>query len=627
MDVFQIAGAWLERVKAHYADDVAIVAYYGSYARGSQKPHSDLDLFFIPAGPRGYEAASCALVEGLTFDFWPLSWERAERMAAFEEPMAGILTESKLLYARTAEDEKRFLGLRRTVEEWLSPAHRLDMLDKGLRELERCYISQSRLERPEVRRDLAAARTAASALVTGLLHSLSLAGQAVFTRGWGQNHEEVLRLPLQPAGLGEALDRLVTEPSAENIRRICGRLLEDTRVLLLAERSAYGAAKPAASCFGGLYEELKGNLDKAAAACREGDMQTVFFAVMHVREELWRHSAYAAAGLWPSALQAPGGLPVLGEAAGTSPAELLGRVPLEEVAAAVERWGGAIRRALAEQGVAFREYATAGEFCSAQQAPPQGEALLSAAKSVNRQGGVVLRPSAAWTGSVHALLRHLERSGFAMAPKVLGTGFALDGRETVSYVEGEFVHPGPWSDEGIIGVGRMLRSLHEASADFSPPEDARWQPWFLRELGGARRVFGHGDVAPWNVVTRGGLPVGLIDWEFAGPVDPLAELARVCWLFPQLHDDDVAARVGLPGLSVRARQLRLLADAYGVPAEERMALLELMIQVAVAEAAGEAVELGAGPETHGPLWGIAWRTRAAAWMLRHRDVLARALLE
>lgn len=84
---------------------------------------------------------------------------------------------------------------------------------------------------------------------------------------------------------------------------------------------------------------------------------------------------------------------------------------------------------------------------------------------------------------------------------------------------------------------------------------------------------------------------------------------------------------GLPDLITRARQLRILVDAYGVPRAERRPLLDLMIQVAVTEAAQEAVELEVRPETNGPLWGISWRTRAAAWMLRHREVLEQALLE
>jgi len=252
------------------------------------------------------------------------------------------------------------------------------------------------------------------------------------------------------------------------------------------------------------------------------------------------------------------------------------------------------------------------------------EIVLSESKSVTRRDDVVLRPAGPWTPAVHALLRHLASAGFRGAPAVVGAGVD-GGRETVRYVEGEFVHPGPWSGEALYEVGRMLRSLHDASATFEPPPGAVWKPWFLRELGGTKLVYGHGDVAPWNMVTRGGMPVALVDWEFAGPIDPAIELARTCWLFPQLHDDDVAAMVGLPPLEERARQLRALVDGYGADRETRLGLFDRMIEVAVSETAEEAIEAGVGPETEGPLWGLAWRARAAAWMLRHRAALERAL--
>jgi len=255
----------------------------------------------------------------------------------------------------------------------------------------------------------------------------------------------------------------------------------------------------------------------------------------------------------------------------------------------------------------------------------QDELVLSEEKSVTRRGNEVLRPSGPWTPNVHALLRHLRQAGFSAAPRVLGSGRDADGREKLEFVEGEFVHPGPWSDEGLAAVGRMLRELHEASAGFVPPGGQVWKPWFLHGLGGPRRVISHGDVAPWNVVTRNGLPIALIDWEFAGPVDPLVELARVCWLFPQLHDDDVASRVGLPPLGVRARQLRVLVDAYGASAEERRALPELTLEVVVRETAQEAIDAEISQGSVGPQWGLAWRARAAAWILRNRAMLTAAL--
>lgn len=125
----------------------------------------------------------------------------------------------------------------------------------------------------------------------------------------------------------------------------------------------------------------------------------------------------------------------------------------------------------------------------------EDETLFSTDKSVSRQGNAVLRPAHPWTRSVHAVLKHLEHAGFSGAPRVLGTVIHTDGREVLDYMEGEFVDPYPWSDAALAEVGRMLRQLHDATSTFAPPHDAVWQPLFLRELGGPRRVIGHGDVA------------------------------------------------------------------------------------------------------------------------------------
>ena len=69
---------------------------------------------------------------------------------------------------------------------------------------------------------------------------------------------------------------------------------------------------------------------------------------------------------------------------------------------------------------------------------------------------------------------------------------------------------------------------------------------------------GHGDPGPWNVVAQDSIPVAFIDWEFAGPVDALWELAEAAWQNAQLHDDDVAERFGLPSAALRSQQVRLL---------------------------------------------------------------------
>ncbi len=253
----------------------------------------------------------------------------------------------------------------------------------------------------------------------------------------------------------------------------------------------------------------------------------------------------------------------------------------------------------------------------------------SVRSEVHRLGETVVRAAGPWTRSVHTLLRHLESVGFDGSPRAVGDGFDPRGREVLSYIDGDFVHPHAWTDDGIVALGHMLHRFHDAAATFVAPPDATWQPWFTRSTR-PDAIYGHGDLGPWNIVARHGLPVGFIDWEFAGPVDRLDEVAQVAWLNAQLHDDDVATRNRLPAAADRARQLGLFADAYGLAPAERTELVTRMIEHAVRDAANELTDGGLkmakapdGPADPG--WAVAWRLRSAAWLVRHRPLLEAAL--
>jgi aminoglycoside phosphotransferase (APT) family kinase protein len=138
---------------------------------------------------------------------------------------------------------------------------------------------------------------------------------------------------------------------------------------------------------------------------------------------------------------------------------------------------------------------------------------------------------------------------------------------------------------------------------------------------------GHGEPAPWNIVARDLLPVAFVDWEFAGPVDRLDEVAHAAWLNCQLHDDDIAVMHELPSVEGRARQLRSFLDGYGLGASERIGFVERMIHFVVRACAHEAIDAQVTPNSTdlAPLWALAWRARSAAWMIRHESILHAAL--
>ena len=266
--------------------------------------------------------------------------------------------------------------------------------------------------------------------------------------------------------------------------------------------------------------------------------------------------------------------------------------------------------------------------------PGDGERVLQGGwqTDVRESGGVVFRSPGPQSATVLALLHHLANVGFDAAPVPVGDGFAPDGRETLTFIEGESPQPHPWDDEGAWRIGELLAELHRATSSFEPPMEPTWRPWFARHLGGEHPVIGHGDLGPWNVLARDGMPVALIDWDNAGPVDAVWELAHVAWLNAQLVDDDVAERVGLGDAVARARQVGLIVDGYGLGHRDRYGFVDKLAEMAIRSARQEAIDYAvtADSEAFGGdgfpvLWAIAWRTRSAAWILDHRDLLAEAL--
>ena len=140
---------------------------------------------------------------------------------------------------------------------------------------------------------------------------------------------------------------------------------------------------------------------------------------------------------------------------------------------------------------------------------------------VFRQGNVIVRDTGSWTPSVHDLLRHLEEVDFP-APRIVGSGLDENDRETLTYIPGDVGWDTVPSHDSAFALGEMIRRLHQATATFTPPPNAVWYPWCGRSLGESDRVIGHCDIAPWNIICHNGMPVALIDWDFAGPTDARA---------------------------------------------------------------------------------------------------------
>ncbi|MFC5833873.1 aminoglycoside phosphotransferase family protein [Nonomuraea insulae] len=227
---------------------------------------------------------------------------------------------------------------------------------------------------------------------------------------------------------------------------------------------------------------------------------------------------------------------------------------------------------------------------------------------VVRVADTVRRPATASSVFVAHLLTHLEQCQFAGAPRHLGRDTA--DREILSYLPGwvpaKFQR---WSDAQVASTGALLRSLHDATRDSG--------------LTGEHPVICHHDPGPNNTVFRAGLPVAFIDFDTAAPGNPLEDIGYMAWTWC------ISSKATAPPVTTQAAQIRVLTDAYGLPAARRAGVLDAILDRQSRNARWWAERLThpgncpASPEQI--ISRIAWSEREHAYTSTNRLVFAAAL--
>lgn len=363
LDVFDVANVLIDHVKQAYPEEIAIIAYYGSYAQGTATARSDLDFFFIPATAKGYGASLQFIIDGISFDFWPIDWERAGRMASFEESKTAIIADCKLLYARSDGDRDRFMKLREGVTAMQSPEHAGRLAQKAEDELRNAYVHLYKMSRAAEPGELAFYRMEVGHVLVAVLQALALINGTYYTRGFGKNKDQLLRLPVRPASLEPLMAAIMHSSLTGTILQACEQLTAETLELVLARKERYYESPSYPDRMKGCYEEVKGVLDKIITACESDDYDTAFFAALQAQDNIACCLFFAETGGWPSDLMSYAachgpyklmGLPDLAEALHAEDLSLL--------QAAVENLSTHLESQLRLRGVHINRFDNIGQF-------------------------------------------------------------------------------------------------------------------------------------------------------------------------------------------------------------------------------------------------------------------------
>jgi len=290
-DAFAVAQAFIAHAVRVHRDAVAIIAYYGSRANGTASPTSDLDLFYIPDGENAESLSSQFILDGLPYDFWPLSWRVAEQIANAESERpwafsAPLIADAQVLHSRSPEDLARFNGLKSRIAELTTPEYRGFMVAKALDDFRATLFHLGQMRLAIANGDVAGLQWAGFELVSSAVNCLSLANQTYFRQGWRNGLSEVLQMPRKPAGFEGMLTSVmmptIPEVAAEQAERLVTAVRE---VLADAQRSLAELAE-ASAVFKDFYFFVYEYVGKIVSACEREQRLAATSAALQLQREI-----------------------------------------------------------------------------------------------------------------------------------------------------------------------------------------------------------------------------------------------------------------------------------------------------------------------------------------------------
>lgn len=202
--------------------------------------------------------------------------------------------------------------------------------------------------------------------------------------------------------------------------------------------------------------------------------------------------------------------------------------------------------------------------------------------NVYRSGDTVRRELKPDSIKIHKLLKHLENKGFNYAPKFLGID--EKDREILSFIEGEAgnypLQEYMWSNDVLKEIAKMLRLYHDSVSDF--PIGKSWVS--IDNTPQPFEVLCHNDFAIYNLIFKHKRPVGIIDFDVAGPGPRLWDIAYTlytCIPLSRVYYSETGEGVYYNSLQHADRikkRVKLFFESYGEGVEEdylEMVLLRL----------------------------------------------------
>jgi hypothetical protein len=277
MSVNHVKELLIEKIKKDYKDDIALVVMMGSQIFNDTHKKSDLDLYFVPKTKRGYNLGFVFTLDGIGFDIWPISWERLENIAKWNERIVSIITDGQILFVSSDEDLDRFNQLKASI---LDQSIHPSLKEKAKTKFKEAYKIYFDLCTSDHLSDVRKHGIKLLYLVTEVI---SMYNQIPVKRGRKHLKSEIMNMPDLPKGFSELYEGLFQSKDIKYIKCQLQELIKRME-MWFSDKSKH-IIIPFKDQAHGFYEEIINNYNKIERAVELSDPYTALFAAAEIEFE------------------------------------------------------------------------------------------------------------------------------------------------------------------------------------------------------------------------------------------------------------------------------------------------------------------------------------------------------
>jgi hypothetical protein len=275
--------AWaVNKTKNEYKNDVCLVIGHDTYRLEKDKDGPTIS-YFIPANEKVVGLAKTPVIGGVSYDFFPMPWERLERIAGLDEDNSAVLLDVEILYYRNDQDKTRFMDLQTKLKGNLkNPAYTLN------KALEKLNIAMELNQTMMFEDALYKVRKAAGHIAGYLSCAVAYVNGTYFKGNPYYPFADLKTIKSKPKNFIELYEVIVKAKTADELKKLCHEIIRATREFLSVKKRT--GDKPhhltGYENLAGWYEELSYAWREIYHWCDQQDAANAFMRGCFLQSEL-----------------------------------------------------------------------------------------------------------------------------------------------------------------------------------------------------------------------------------------------------------------------------------------------------------------------------------------------------